>query len=287
MARFPHRCRRSMIPLLIVLSILPGTARAGELPAFPGVEDAIRQADTVQAPAVSALQRRLMMLEGALAVGHLPCTGEVRLDRPRGLMVGCVQFGLLGRLQPVLQSMDQASPGLFAFALGSHVEAVRAMLRLPTTEAQVAWAHSIADGESNLPGTWRLAFVTLADMPEFQAAYLGSTTTRYERGVRWAKDYGFQSRRGLAMMFDLSLFRGISADQEAALMAIMRSPDLMGDGDAPELRRLHAFAEARDGMEADLQLRFHLATIAAGRADFLGYALDLAAFGTTLEPVGE
>ena len=285
MAPFPARCLRLVIASMIVLPILAGSVRAGELPPFPGVGDAIRQADDVPAPGVSNLQRRLMMLEGALAVGHLPCTADVRMDPNRGLTVGCVQFGLLGRLQPVLQSMDQATPGVFALALGPDVEAVRAMLRLPTTQAQVAWARSIADGDNNLPGPWRQAFTTLAATPEFQSAYLASTTTRYQRAAGWAVAYGFESRRGLAMMFDLALFRGMSADQEVALTAIMRSPALLGSDTTSELRRLRAFADARSGMEPDPQLRFHLATFAEGRADFLGYDLDLAAFGITLEPI--
>jgi hypothetical protein len=138
MVRFPPRFLSPMIASMIVLPMLTGSVRAGELPLFPGVGDAVRQADDVRAPGVSGLQRRLMMLEGALAVGHLPCTDEVRLDPNRGLTVGCVQFGLLGRLQPVLQSMDRAAPGLFALAFGPAVEAVRAMLRLPTAQAQVA-----------------------------------------------------------------------------------------------------------------------------------------------------
>ena len=58
-------------------------------------------------------------------------------------------------------------------------------------------------------------------------------------------------------------------------MAVMRSSDLSGSGDASELRRLRAFADARSGMEPDPHLRFHLATIAEGRADFLGYDLIL------------
>lgn len=277
----------------LLLLILGGRVRAEDgasppmvaLPPFPGVSDATVQIDRLNAPGVTTLQRRLILFEGALAVGHLPCTEEVRSDASRGVTIGCVQFGLLGRLQPVLLAMDRAYPDEFAAAFGANVEAVRAMLRLPTIAAQVAWARSITDPDGSLVGAWRQEFATLAAMPEFQSAYLGSTTTRYRRAAAWAETYGFRSRRGLALMFDLALFRGLSNEQAAVLAKAMSAKDLLGSGEAAELRRLQAFADTRAEMEADPLLRFHLTAIAEGRAPFLGYALDLAEFGITLDPV--
>jgi len=277
--------------LLLLLSGHGARAEAGAspptvaLPPFPGVADAIVQIDRIPAPGVTTLQRRLMLFEGALAVGHLPCTGEIRSDASRGVTIGCVQYGLRGRLQPVLLAMDRASPDQFAAAFGANVEAVRAMLRLPTIAAQVAWARSITDMDGSLVGAWRQEFATLAAMPEFQAAYIGSTTIRYRRAAAWAETYGFRSRRGLALMFDLALFHGLSNEQKAVLAKAMNAADLRGSGEMVELRRLQAFADTLADMDADPLLRFHLTTIAEGRALFLGYALDLAEFGITLDPV--
>ena len=115
------------------------------LPPFPGVADAIAEIDRLDAPGITMLQRRLLLFEGALAVGHLPCTGEIRSDASRGITIGCLQFGLLGRLQPVLTALDRAHPEHLAEAFGAHTAAVRAMLKLPTISAQVAWARSITD----------------------------------------------------------------------------------------------------------------------------------------------
>ena len=228
-----------------------------------------------------------MLFEGALAVGRLPCTDEIRSDVSRGVTIGCVQFGLLGRLQPVLLAMERAYPGQFAAAFGAHAEAVRAMLRLPSVAAQVAWGRSITGPNGRLVGSWPQEFANLAAMPEFQSAYLGSTTLRYRQAVAWAETYGFRSRRGLALMFDLALFRGLSSGQMAVLAKAMNAAGLLGSGKAAELRRLRAFADTRAAMDADPLLRFHLTAIAEGRAAFLGYALDLAEFGITLDPVGQ
>lgn len=256
-------------------------------PPFPGVANAIAQIERLDALGVTKLQRRLLLFEGALAVGHLPCTGEIRSDASRGVTIGCVQFGLLGRLQPVLTALDQAHPERLAAAFGAHAEPVRAMLKLPTIAAQVAWARSITDGDGNLFGSWHQEFETLAAMPEFQSAYLGSTTIRYRRAAAWAETYGFHSQRGLALMFDLALFRGLSGEQEGTLANAMSAADLRGRGKAAELRRLRLFTSTRADMDADPLLRFHLTTIAEGHAAFLGYNLDLAAFGITLDPVGQ
>ena len=220
-----------------------------------------------------------------MSVGRLPCAGVVRSDAARGVTIGCLQFGLLGRLQPVLAELDRTHPNQFAAAFGGDAEAVRAMLRLPNIAGQVAWARSITAPDGSLAGPWPQQFAALAAMPEFQGAYLGSTTTRYRRAAGWMATYGLRSRRGLAMMFDLALFSGISGEQAAVLATAMSAKDLLGSGTAAELLRLRTFARLRSDMDADPLLRFHLTTIAEGRAPYFGYALDLAAFGVTLDPV--
>jgi hypothetical protein len=103
-------------------------------------------------PGTTILQRRLFLLEGVLAVGDLPCTGEIRSDPGRGVTVGRLQFGLLGRLQPVLLALDRARPDRLEAAFGSDAAAVRTMLNLPTVAAQVDWACSIFDRSGALPG---------------------------------------------------------------------------------------------------------------------------------------
>ena len=275
-ARAQHRANPSY-------SAIPAMAA---LPPFPGIEDANAEIDRLSAPGVTKLQQRLILFEGVLAVGHLPCSGTIRCDADRGVTIGCLQFGLAGRLQPILRAMDQAHPRRFASAFGAHVEEIRTMLDLPTIPAQVAWARSIADATGNLVGSWPAEFATLAAMPEFQSVYLESTIMRYRRAAAWAERYSLRSRRGLALMFDLALFRGISSEQETVLTDAMHAADLQGSSAATELRRLRTFASARSDMEPNALLRFHLTTIAEGYTPFLGYALDLAAFGITLDPVG-
>jgi hypothetical protein len=122
-------------------------------------------------------------------------------------------------------------------------------------------------------------------MPEFQSAYLASTTARYRRAVGWTLAFGFHSRRALAMMFDLSLFRGLSNEQGAVLATALEAVPRSGDPADTELRCLRVFAERRADMDPDPLVRFHLRTMAEGQAAFLGYVLDLAAFDVTLDPI--
>ena len=163
----------------------------------PGVAGAIARFDQLDAPGVThVLQRRLILFAGAMIVGRLPCTDEVRSDASRGVTIGCVQRGLLDRLQPA--KMDRAHPDQFAAAFGANVEAVRAMLKLPTIPAQVAWTRSITDPHGPASSRrGRRSSRTLAAMPEFQSAHLRSTSVRYRMAAAWAGDYGFRPRAGL------------------------------------------------------------------------------------------
>ncbi len=277
---------------LLLVTAVGGSRGAGAsppataLPPFPGIAEAVAQFERLNAPGVTDTQKRLIVFEGALAVSRLPCTDELRADASRGVTMGCMQFGLLGRLQPVLTALDRAHPDRLAAAFGADVESVRAMLKLPTVAAQVAWGRSITNPNGGLVGLWTQEFAALASMPEFQSAYLESTTVRYRRAVAWAGYYGFRSQRGVAMMFDLALFRGIPSEKQAALVDAVNATGVQGDGETAELSRLRAFASARSDMEPNALLRFHLTTIAEGSTPFLGYALDLADFGITLDPAG-
>ena len=153
-----------------------------------------------------------MLLEGQLTFGTSPCSGALRWDPNRGVTVGCLQFGMLGRLQPVLAALDATHPDRFALAFGSRTGEVRAMLRLPSPGEQANWGRSLSDGKGQLAEPWATAFARLAAMPEFQAAYLVSTNRRFLTALAWAKRFRLRSSRGVAMMFDLSLYAGIAAD---------------------------------------------------------------------------
>lgn len=116
--------------------------------------NAITYFDHLAALGSTQLQRRLVLLEGELTFGMLPCSTAVRWDAMRGVTVGCLQFGMLGRLQPVLLTLDTAHPDLFTSAFGARTEEVRAMLRRRSMEDQVAWARSLSDGNGQLVESW-------------------------------------------------------------------------------------------------------------------------------------
>ena len=81
---------------LLLLTTAGGSHVAGAsppataLPPFPGVAEAVAQFDRLDAPGVTKMQRRLIVFEGALAVGRLPCTGEQRADSSRGVTIGWI-----------------------------------------------------------------------------------------------------------------------------------------------------------------------------------------------------
>jgi hypothetical protein len=254
--------------------------------ALPGITKTIARLDLPPAQGVTELQRRLIALEGGLIFGRLPCSAELRWDATRGVTVGCLQFGLLGRLQPILAAMDRAHPDLFVKAFGSRVSDVRQMLQLPTILEQAAWGRSLANREGQLTEPWATSFAALIAMPEFQGVYLEATNARFRMAIDWTRRFGFRSRQGVAMMFDMALFRGIPPGQEAPLARLVAESASGLEGKAAELSRLWAFAEARSSMDSDDKLlRFHLEAIAKGEASFGADRVNLAAFGITPEPV--
>ena len=277
--------RRCITVLAVLLQVLPAGSRAAPPPpsAPAAVAESIATFDRLEAPGSTPLQRRLVVLEGVLTFGAQSCSTALRWDPARGVTVGCLQFGLLGRLQPVMTALDSTRPDLFAHAFGARTEEVRAMLRLRSTEEQAAWGRSLSDGGGQLKEPWATSFARLVSLPEFQTAYVESTNQRFHTAVEWAHRFGLRSSRGLAMMFDLSLYRGIAPADMEPLAAAADGAAAGKHGTAAELARLQAIAAARIAIEPnDALLRFHLQAIAAGGAVFDGATIDFAALGISL-----
>ncbi len=269
----------------LLLQVTPARAQSPRTPPT-AITAATAQFDRLDAPGTTWLQRRLVLLEGQLIFGKHPCSEALRWDAKRGVTMGCLQFGLLGRLQPVLAALDAARPDGLALAFGDRAADVRAMLRLPSTEEQAKWGRSLSDGNGQLADPWASAFARLAAMPDFQAVYLASTNTRFRTALQWASRFGLRSSRGVAMMFDLSLYAGIAADDLDRLAAAADQAAAGRSGMAAEEARLWALAAARSELAPDdALLRFHLRSIAAGGTVSDGITLGFTALGISLTPM--
>lgn len=206
----------------------------------------------VDEPAIARkpLAYRCLALTGAFETGApLPeCFAGLSGDFDgQGLSFGALQWNLgQGSLQPLLQEMDRTRPEVLEEIFDEHYPVLRAMLKAEREE-QLAWARSIQDPRRFvLSEPWRGLFKTLGRREEFQNIQVESADRLYRSALALSTDYGVQSERAVALMFDIKVQNGsiselvkVQIEQDFALR------ERAEDQDDEEVVRLRIIANRR------------------------------------------
>lgn len=123
----------------------------------------------------------------------------------QGLSFGLLQWNFgTGSLQPLLQEFDRDHPDRFKMIFGPDAGQLRTALRFTRTEEErLRFPHSINDSRNRIVEPWKSYFGRLEQDPEFQKIQIKHARKRMDRAIGYARQFGFKSERGLALMFDL------------------------------------------------------------------------------------
>ncbi|HOK46631.1 MAG TPA: peptidoglycan-binding domain-containing protein [Bryobacteraceae bacterium] len=254
---------------------------------FPG-----EPAPETEDPTSYPLAQRCLALTGSFETGAgIPeCYAGLTGDFDgQGLSLGVLQWNLgQGSLQPLLIEMLSRHRDVCSAILHEHLPVFEAMLGSSKAE-QLAWARSIQDvRRSRVLEPWRGLLKAIARTPEFQAIQVEAAGAVHQRAVAMAAEYGLETERAVALMFDICTQNGsISALVRAQILqdfAALRFPP--GSADA-EVVRMRIIAERRAAAarpEFVEDVRARKLTIANGRGTVHGIEYDLEEYGLRLHP---
>jgi len=145
-----------------------------------------------------------------------------------------------GSLPPLLKEMAEQHPGIMAEVFGPQYAKLRSVLGL-TRREQVQWARSIQDPGKRVQEPWRGQFKALGRRPEFQEIEVAHAQQLLQRARGMCPQYGVQSERAVALMFDILTQNGsISSAVKAQIMN-----DFAGLSPGDEVARLRIIANRR------------------------------------------
>lgn len=207
----------------------------------------------VDLPAPALLQQpiefRCLALTGAFETTVPPpgCFSCVAGDfDEQGISFGALQFNLgQETLQPILAELDRRRPALMEDIFDECIRDLRAMLAVDLA-SQLAFARSIQDPNHRLHEPWRGMFLALGRTPECQGVQLEHASRYMERAKRLCAQFGVNSPRALALMFDIIVQNGsISPAVAAQIQTDIQRIDPALDPQARETERLRIVANRR------------------------------------------
>ncbi len=112
---------------------------------------------------------------------------------------------------------------------------------------QLTWARSIQDRQRFIViEPWRGLLKTLGRSDEFQAIEVDAAKQLYQDALAWCREYGVQSERAVALMFDVRVQNGsISNITRSQIQRDFAMLATRGDADALEVSRLRVIANRR------------------------------------------
>lgn len=235
---------------------------------------------------------RTLALTGSFETGSTPpqCFSEISGDFDgQGISFGALQWNFgQGTLQPLLDRMHEQHPDVMREVFRENLGALQTVLKSSRDE-QMEWARAVQDLDSFvLDGPWRSFFKELGSRQACQQIQMERAHGLYDAAVQLVKDYGLNSKRAVALMFDIKVQNGsISAVTEQQIREDFTAlPQTEG-----ETARLCIVANRRaeaSNPRWTEDVRSRKLTIATGRGSVHGmhYVLD-AAYGIDLESAFE
>jgi hypothetical protein len=254
--------------------------------------------DTLHAPAIgqAPVEKRCLALTGSFETdtGIPDCFAGLAGDLDgQGLSFGVLQWNLRqGSLQPLLAEMDREQPALMARVFHEHYAELKTVLASPLPQ-QLEWARSIQDPVRNaVREPWRGLFKTLGRTGEFQDIEVRHSEDLYRQALQWCGEYGLQSQRAAALMFDIRVQNGsINAIVKAQILhdfAALGSQDNAADAEVARMRIIaNRRADAANPRWVE-DVRARKLTIAEGVGTVHGNNYNLEEqYGIGLQPLGE
>jgi hypothetical protein len=233
---------------------------------------------------------RCLSLTASFETGSMPpdCFCGVAGDFDgQGISFGALQWNLgQGTLQPLLSEMFEQHAPVCRDIFHEHFEVVTA-LGVSTREEQIAFARSIqnrANFRVNEP--WRGMLKQLGRTSEFQQIQAAHAEKIHQKALAMCRDYGLNTERGVALMFDICVQNGsISAVVRAQIQA-----DFAGLSDpSDQVARMRIIAIRRSAAaraEFVNDVRIRKLTLAEGEGIVHGIQYNLEEqFGLSLKPV--
>jgi hypothetical protein len=208
---------------------------------------------SIPAPAVAAkpLELRCLALTGTFETGQPApeCFAGLSGDFDgQGVSLGVLQWNFgQGSLQPMLAEAVDKHPAMMEAVFQSQLGVLRAALAEDPAEL-MRFARSIQDpNRHQLYEPWRGMFKSLCRTAEFQDIQAKHAAAIFSAAQRLAREYGLQSPRGIALMFDIKVQNGsIGALVKAQIMADYAAvPANGGDPAAAEVERMVIVANRR------------------------------------------
>lgn len=127
-----------------------------------------------------------------------------------GMSFGILQFNLVsGALQLMLRTLLVNERLLMERCFGQLLPELEDMLANRSTQYQINWATKRTHKGGLLRPEWSAAFRSLGLTPECQAIQRAIARERYfDQALRYHREYGLWSERGLALMFDICVQNG-------------------------------------------------------------------------------
>lgn len=173
----------------------------------------------VTLPEDASLWQKLLLLACADSFGStipavdlVQCTGATRGNFDGiGLSLGGIQVNFSsGTLRAFMSSVLSKNPGIVATAFGQNINELLTVLSQSRAK-QVAWADSISEGpnKEKLKKEWTDSFLTLANSPLYQKAYVDYFRSVYARlFLTMVEDLNIKTEYGLAVVAMVSIRQG-------------------------------------------------------------------------------
>ncbi|MBI3961990.1 MAG: hypothetical protein HY335_04480, partial [Deinococcus sp.] len=225
----------------------------------------------------SAAERKAFAITGAFEGGGF--SALVGNFDGQGLSFGFLQWNFgQGTLQPLLRQMYLVDPAHFGEVFGAGTDQVLAALA--SREAGLAFAGAMNDERKRVAEPWASRFRALGRIPAFQQVQMEAAQRYLERAKSLAIEFGLESERGLALMFDIAVQNGSirpETKEEIWRQANARANELgrpLGELELMEIIA-NARADAANPQFAE-DVRTRKLTIVRGQGRVHGLTFDLA-----------
>ena len=247
-----------------------------------------------QSPPVSPLlgaplDYRCLALTGSFETTHQPpdCFSALAGDFDgQGISFGALQWNLgQGTLQGLLQDVFERHPTVCQKIFHEHFATIQS-LGTATISEQLAFARSVQNRRVVLE-PWQGMMKALGQTREFQEVHVAHVQDRFASALSLCQEYGLQSERAAALMFDI-------VTQNGGIGAIVKTQILtdfaaLGGGDS-EVEKMRVIAKRRSAVAKPAFAQDVLnrkLTIAEGHGTVHGLTYDLEdTFALTLKSIG-
>lgn len=241
--------------------------------------------DPFPAPSVAtaALDKRCLALTGSFETNRGPpaCFAGLSGDFDgQGLSFGACQWNFgQGSLQPLLLRMIEVHEDTARDVFQDHFDELAMVLRSPEDHV-MSFARSIQDPNHRINEPWHGMFQALGATDEFEQIEVDAAGALFASARNLCDEYGLQSERALALMFDIKVQNGsIAPEVKARILGDFAALPADLEPDDVEVAKMRIVAARRAEVAkvewvADVRTRKLCIANGMGRVHGIDYDLD-------------